>query len=83
MMSRSQVGAVKSVSGRTYAAEATPFIFFLIRTCVAFFTGNGFDGCEPESVEIQAVKEMLPSSPRKIGDMARWISSIWRAVVRY
>jgi hypothetical protein len=26
------------------------------------FTGDGFDGCEPESVEIEAGKEMLPFS---------------------
>jgi len=26
------------------------------------FTANGFNGCEPESVEIQSGKEMLPFS---------------------
>ena len=57
MMSRSQVGI--SLFGRTYAAEATRLSFFN-QNMRCLFTGNGFDGCEPESVEIQTSKEILP-----------------------
>ena len=57
IMSRSQVGTV--LFGRTYAAEATRSSFFN-QNMRCLFTGNGFNGCEPESVEIQAGKEMLP-----------------------
>ena len=58
-MSRSQAGI--GLFGRTYAAEATRSSFFH-QNMRCLFTGDGFDGCEPESVEIEAGKEMLPFS---------------------
>ena len=58
-MSRSQVGI--GLFGRTYAAEATRSSF-IDQNMRRLFTGDGFDGCEPESVEIQTGKEMLPFS---------------------
>jgi len=58
-MSRSQVDI--GLFGRTYAAEASHSSFFH-QNMRCLFTGNGFNGCEPESVEIQSGKEMLPFS---------------------
>ena len=76
-MSRSQVGIV--LFGGTDASGGDPLHLFLVRTCVAFSLATVLMVVNPRSVEIQAGKEMSPL-PQKIGDMARWISSIWPAV---
>src|SRR4029078_7763827 len=57
IMSRWQVGIV--LFRKTDAAEATRSAFFVHQNMRCPVTGHSFDGCEPETLEIQTARRLL------------------------
>ena len=66
-MSRSQVGIGLFGKDSCSGGDRSPFFNQKMR---CLFTGNGCDGCEPESVEIEAGKDCsLPQEHRRHGQV--------------